>query len=136
MAEPIVELVARALVSAKPPRLEKATLTRQQQLIMGAEEYVAHLRHQPLRIGLLCREVGASERTLRNAFYNLTGKSPLSYLKTEQLNRVFRILRGAEPSDTLVKQVATVHGFNHLGQFSRDYNQLIGELPSETLRHC
>jgi hypothetical protein len=28
------------------------------------------------------------------------------------------------------------HGFNHLGQFSRDYGQLFGELPSETLRHC
>jgi AraC family ethanolamine operon transcriptional activator len=105
-------------------------------LIKSAEDYVAHLRHRPLRIGYLCREVGASERTLRNAFYNLTGKSPLSYLKTEKFNRVFRILRDTEPNDMLVKQVAIAHGFNHLSQFSRDYGQLFGELPSETLRHC
>jgi transcriptional regulator GlxA family with amidase domain len=25
-------------------------------------------------------------------------------------------------------------GFNHVGQFSRDYRQLFGELPSETLQ--
>jgi AraC family ethanolamine operon transcriptional activator len=136
MAEPIVELVARALVSSKPTHHEKISFSRQRRLIKSAEDYVAHLRHRPLRIRYLCREVSASERTLRNAFYNLTGKSPLSYLKTEKLNRVFRILRDAEPSDMLVKQVAMAHGFNHLGQFSRDYGQLFGELPSETLRHC
>jgi AraC family ethanolamine operon transcriptional activator len=136
MTEPIIELVACALVSSKPTHHEKISFNRQRRLIRSAEEYVAHLRHQPLRIGLLCREVGTSERTLRNTFHNLTGKSPLSFLKTEQLNRVFRILRDAEPSNTLVKQVAVAHGFNHLGQFSRDYNQLFGEFPSKTLRRC
>jgi AraC family ethanolamine operon transcriptional activator len=59
---------------------------------------------------------------------------PLAYLKTQQLNRVYRVLRNADFSDTMVKQVALDNGFVHLGQFSRDYKQLFGELPSETLQ--
>jgi AraC family ethanolamine operon transcriptional activator len=136
MAQFLVQLMARALVSARPPRPVKASLNRQRQLVHKAENYVAHLSDRSLRIGLLCGEIGASERTLRNAFYNVTGTSPLAYLKTQKLNRVYRVLRDADPDETLIKQVALANGFIHLGQFCKDYKQLFGELPSETLRHC
>jgi AraC family ethanolamine operon transcriptional activator len=136
MANSMVKLVAGALVSSKPLRQEKISLNRQRRLITRAEDYVAHLTDQPLRIGQLCHEIDVSERTLRNAFHNLTGTSPLTYLKAEQLNRAHRIFHDADPTETLVKQVAIANGFTHLGQFSRDYKQLFGELPSETLRHC
>ena len=99
-----------------------------------AEDYVAHLTDRPLRIGQLCREIGVSERTLRNAFCKVTDTSPLAYLKTQQLNRVYRVLRDVDPDEVLIKQVAIANGFSHLGQFCKDYKQLFGELPSETLR--
>jgi AraC family ethanolamine operon transcriptional activator len=105
-------------------------------LIRKAEDYVAHLTDRPLRIGQLCREIGVSERTLRNAFYKVTDTSPLAYLKAQQLNRVYRVLRDADPDEVLIKQVAFAKGFSHLGQFCKDYKHLFGELPSETLRHC
>ena len=64
----------------------------------------------------------------------MANTSPLAYLKIEQLNRVHRKLRDTAPDEMLIKQIALTYGFSHLGQFSRDYKQLFGELPSETLR--
>jgi AraC family ethanolamine operon transcriptional activator len=134
MARSMIELIAHALVSAQPPRQPKQSLNRQRQLIRKAEDYCAHNKDQPLRIGQLCREIDVSERTLRDAFHKLAGMPPLAYLKTEQLNRVYRTLHKADPAETLIKQIAYRNGFRHIGQFCGDYKQLFGELPSETLQ--
>jgi AraC family ethanolamine operon transcriptional activator len=134
MTRPMIELIAHALVSTQPPRSQKQSLIRQRQLIREAEAYCAHNKAQPLRIGQLCHETGLSERSLREAFHKLTGMSPLAYLKTEQLNRAYDLLRVSNPDETLVKNVALANGFTHLGQFSQDYKQLFGELPSATLQ--
>jgi len=134
MAKSIVELIARVLVSARPQRHAKASLNRSRQLIHKAEDFCGQHPNQPLRIGQLCRELGVSERTLRDAFYKLTDTSPLAYLKTQRLNQVYRELHDGEPREVLIKQFAYDNGFYHLGHFSRDYKQLFGELPSETLK--
>jgi len=134
MARSMIELMAHALVSAQPPRSQKQSLNRQRQLIRKAEDYCAHNKDQPLRIGRLCRETGISERSLRDAFHKLASMSPLAYLKTEQLNQVYRTLHNADPAEALIKQIAYRNGFRHIGQFCRDYKHLFGELPSETLQ--
>jgi len=134
MATSIVELLARTLVSAQPPRHVKAGLDRSRQLVHKAQDFSGRHANQPLRVGQLCRELGVSERTLRDAFVKLTDTSPLAYLKTERLNQVYRELRDSDPSELLIKQSAYTNGFYHLGHFCQDYKQLFGELPSETLR--
>jgi AraC family ethanolamine operon transcriptional activator len=134
MVHSLVRQIARVLVSARPPRHVKACLNRQRQLIREAENNVAHLGGQPLRVGKLCLELGIGERTMRDAFYKVTGTNPLAYLKTQRLNQVYRILGDTSPDELMIKQVAIANGFRHLGQFSRDYKQLFGEFPAETLQ--
>jgi AraC family ethanolamine operon transcriptional activator len=134
MVGAIVELLARALVSMKPPRHQKPCLIRQRRLIKKAEGYIAYLEEQPLRIGHMCRAINASERTLRDAFYNVNNMQPLEYLKALRLNEIYRLLCDAHPDDILIKQAAISNGFHHYGQFSGDYRRLFGELPSETLQ--
>ncbi len=134
MAKSTAELMTRAVVSSLPPRDRKPSWGRQRQLIDKAVDYCEYREDEVIRINLLCRELGISERTLRFAFHNLTGMPPLAFLKKQRLNRIYRILRNSDPAEMLVKQVAYPHGFSHLGQFSRDYRQLFGEAPSETLR--
>jgi AraC family ethanolamine operon transcriptional activator len=134
MARSAVERVARALVDSRPSRQTKPGLRRQRTLLRKAEEYCEHHANQPLRIGGLCRELGANERTLRHTFHELTGISPLNYLKTQRLNRVRQALHDGDPANTQVKQVALENGFFHLGHFSRGYKDLFGELPSETIQ--
>jgi AraC family ethanolamine operon transcriptional activator len=134
MAKSTADLITRAVVSSRPQRERKPSLSRQRQLIGKAVDYCASHEDEAIRINELCRELGVSERTLRFAFHSLTGMPPLAFLKTQRLNRIHRLLRKSDPAEVLVKQVAYPHGFSHLGQFSQDYRKLFGETPSETLR--
>ena len=135
MARALVELVARALVSSRSPRPPRKSVGRRFQLIRKVEDYCAQTVDQPLGIGMLCCELGISERTLWDAFHHLTDMSPLAYMKAQRLNRAYRALRAADPTEVAVKQVCYANGFFHHGQFSRDYKRLFGEAPSETLQH-
>jgi AraC family ethanolamine operon transcriptional activator len=138
MAKSLAELMVRAVVSSRPSRDRSRDRppggSRQREVVDKAIEYVDNREDGVIRISTLCRELGVSERTLRYAFHNLTGLPPLAFLKRRQLNRVHRSLLKADPAEVLVKQAAYTHGFTHLGQFSRDYSQLFGETPSETLQ--
>jgi AraC-like DNA-binding protein len=134
MAKSTVELMARVLMSAQPQRHAEFSLGRSRQLIHNAEDVCEQHPDQPLRIGQLCRELGVSERTLREAFYKLTDTNPLAFLKAQRLNRVYRELRNSDLSEMLVKQAAYSNGFYHLGHFCRDYKKLFCETPLETLR--
>ena len=58
----------------------------------------------------------------------------MAYLKQKRLEAARRTLLAASPLTTSVTEVATQWGFFHLGRFARDYSQLFGELPSETLK--
>lgn len=133
LAHDAVALVAQGLASSRVTSQSNATLQRRNELVRKAREYAADSPCTPLRIGELCRELVVSERTLRHAFCDVTGLNPLDYLKKFRLNRVKRQLRNAIAGEVLVKELAFSNGFTHLGQFSRDYQQLFGELPSQTL---
>ncbi|WP_392531001.1 helix-turn-helix domain-containing protein [Nostoc sp. C117] len=60
--------------------------------------------------------------------------SPIAYLKIQRMNGVRRTLRDADPKITTVMQVAHQWGFCSTGHFCRDYKEMFGELPSETLK--
>jgi AraC family ethanolamine operon transcriptional activator len=81
----------------------------------------------------ICTALGVSERTLRYAFREYVGLSPVAYLRACRLNRVRAVLAASNPQETKVTQVAMRFGFLHLGRFAGDYKQMFGEMPSETL---
>jgi AraC family ethanolamine operon transcriptional activator len=134
MAESLVELLGLALVSTSKARNPSRTGKRQADIIRIAREYSADHCDQPLRIWQLCRETGVSERTLRHIFQQRTGMSPHDFLKRERLNMAHRMLRDNNSNTQLIKQISHSIGFPHVGHFSRDYQKLFGELPSQTLR--
>jgi AraC family ethanolamine operon transcriptional activator len=134
MAKSTTALIVRALGSSWVPHDRKPGHSRQLQLIDKAVDYYEYREDEAIWINNLCRELGVSERTLRYAFHEQTGVSPLNFLKRQRLNRARRALREANSTEVLVKQVAFTYGFTHLGQFSRDYRQMFGEAPSEMLR--
>jgi len=100
------------------------------EIVRRAEEvYRSHVG-EPVSIAQLSSIVGVSERSLRNAFYDVYTTSPKRYLKLWQLHQVRRELRAAHAS---VTDVATLHGFFELGRFAGEYKALFGEVPSMTL---
>lgn len=59
--------------------------------------------------------------------------SPHAYIKLRRLKQVRRALRRRSCAESLVKSIASAHGFWHLDYFARDYRARFGESPSETL---
>lgn len=92
---------------------------------------IMHARlDQPPSVLALCQELGVSRRTLQNGFQAALGVSPLAYLRAVRLNAARQALKTADS----VTAAATHLGFWHFGHFAHDYQQMFGELPSESFR--
>src|SRR5690242_20248874 len=103
------------------------------QLVAAAEAHLRARLSRPMYLDDLCRLLDVSPRTLHQAFVAARGMSPGNYLKRQRLMMVHQALESTGPEPPLVKSVALDHGFWHLGHFARDYRDLFGEAPSETV---
>ncbi|MBD2603450.1 helix-turn-helix domain-containing protein [Scytonema hofmannii FACHB-248] len=102
--------------------------------VKKAEEIAQSYSDRPLTLKQLCDNLGTSSSTLSYGFQDIFGVSPMSYLKIQRLNGVRRTLKNADPNTTTVMQIAEHWGFWSGGHLCRDYKEMFGELPSETLR--
>ncbi|WP_163340705.1 helix-turn-helix domain-containing protein [Desulfopila sp. IMCC35008] len=89
---------------------------------------------QPISVRDLCAVAGVSEPTLQYLFQWKYGITPMAYLKRVRLNDVRKVLYREIPGKLKIADIANRRGFWHMGQFAKDYHQLFGELPSDTLR--
>ena len=96
------------------------------------EEFAASSQYQSVTLTELCRASGASERRVRQAFYESYGMSPTAYLRVAALHEVRRALLGKSPSRGAITRVASDYGFWHLSRFAGQYRALFGESPSAT----
>src|SRR5262245_15401307 len=104
-------------------------------IVRRAEEFFKCHVGEPVSIAQLSAVSGVSERSLRNAFYDVCTTSPKRYLRLLQLHQVRRALRAPSEAAT-VTDVATLHGFFELGRFAGEYKALFGEVPSQTLHRA
>lgn len=108
------------------------TPTAQKRLVDRACDYALSQLDEPLSILDLCRDLGASRRKLQYCFQGTLGINAVAYLRALRLNAVHRELRG-RTSTVSVQDIATRWGFSHLSRFSREYREMFGECPSQTL---
>jgi len=95
-------------------------------------QFLDHHLDEPVTVTQLCEITNVSRRTLQYSFESILGISPIQYLRISRLNGVRRSLVQA-PSSQAVSDIAAQWGFWHLSQFAKDYKQLFGERPSQTL---
>jgi AraC-like DNA-binding protein len=88
---------------------------------------------RPIRVDELAAAAGVSQWTLRRAFKEWYGISPLRYLRLRELHQVHRKLKASDPEETTITDVLSGHGVSEFGRFASPYGALFGELPSETL---
>ena len=81
----------------------------------------------------LCEVTGASERRVRDAFYERCGTAPMTHLRIAALIEVRRHLLDGPVVRDAVTRTATDYGFFHLSRFAAQYRALFGESPSETV---
>ncbi len=104
------------------------------QIVRTCEDYTLNLEGRRPYVSELCATANVSERTLQNAFNDIMGMSPLTYLHRLRLHRARDELRKAKSGSTTVTDVAMNWGFWHFGEFSRAYKNCFGEVPSRTLK--
>ena len=112
------------------------TPVRKRGIVYRAEAFVRGHGSQGVSVAELSKVTGVSERSLRNAFYDVYSTSPKRYIQLCRLHRVRRALRATRGDGKTVTEVATDHGFFELGRFAGAYKSLFGEAPSETLSHA
>jgi AraC-like DNA-binding protein len=101
------------------------------EIVTTCDAYASARRYQGITSLGLSRVAGYSERRIRAAFTEITGVSPMRFMRSRALHEVrLDLLSGAAPS---VTDVAFMWGFTELGRFSRTYWSQFGELPSATL---
>lgn len=104
------------------------------QIVRTCEDYTLNVEGCRPYMSELCAAANVSERTLQNAFNNIMGMSPLTFLHRLRLHRARDELRKAESGSATVTDVAMNWGFWQFGEFSRAYKNCFGELPSKTLK--
>ncbi len=99
----------------------------------ACEDRAIEMHYQGVTLADLCIASGASERRVRDAFYECYAMSPMAYLRIAALHGVRHTLldspRGRDP----VSRSAADFGFWHLSRFAGQYRALFGESPSATL---
>jgi AraC-like DNA-binding protein len=105
-----------------------------EEIIHRAGQLFAEREGEHVSLEELVEATQVSERTLRTAFNECYGVSPVRYLQLRNLHRVHRALRKAEPDEASVADVLLRHGEWEFGRFATRYRRLFGERPSETLK--
>jgi len=114
------------------PASTQRTRVQYQNLVSKVRQRVLADPETPPNIADLCTQLHVSRRALQNGIEEITGLSPLTYIRSLRLNEVRRALRadGSRP----ISSVAYDWGFSHLSQFAQDYRRQFGELPSAAQR--
>ncbi|SDN79265.1 AraC family transcriptional regulator, ethanolamine operon transcriptional activator [Polaromonas sp. JS666] len=128
MLDTVMEQLGRVL--APTGGVDSVSIHGHWALTRRARELVHTQLDQPPTVLALCEQLGVSRRTLQNGFQTALGISPLAYLRAVRLNAARQALKTA----TSVTAAATDLGFWHFGHFAHDYQQMFGELPSESFR--
>jgi AraC-like DNA-binding protein len=102
-------------------------------VIKRSREYIeAHLL-EPIQIGEVCHCAATSISKLERMFRHELQMSPSQYILKRRLIAANKALKQNDSGYANVTQVATDHGFSHLGRFASAYNAHFGELPSKTI---
>ena len=128
----VAELLARALTESHDPilRLPRRRIIQLQALDRARAFIDGHLG-ETIRMTDLCHHAGVSLKTLERLFRRELQASPSEYVERSRLDRVRRILAGGADSGRTVTEIATEHGFRHLGRFAAAYRRQFGEYPSQ-----
>jgi len=101
-----------------------------------AREYIHARLLEPLPLSELCRHAGLKVRTLETGFREVTGLTPVAYIRSLRLNAVRRALLDSSARHQPISELALDNGFWHLSQFATDYRKLFGETPTNSRRRC
>lgn len=98
-------------------------------LLNKATRYLEeNLTHSQLSVENLSRELGMSRTSLYNKILELTGQTPVEYIRSYRLQRAAQLM---EKSDMTIAEIAYEVGFSSPNYFARSFRAQFNMLPSE-----
>jgi AraC family transcriptional regulator, ethanolamine operon transcriptional activator len=102
-----------------------------------ARDYIHSRLSEPLRLAELCRQAHLQIRSLEYGFREVTGLTPVAYIRSLRLNAVRSALQQTTSGpQRSISEIAMDVGFWHLSQFATDYRRFFGETPTATRRRA
>jgi AraC-like DNA-binding protein len=103
--------------------------------VRKARAFIASHLQEDIKLGDIAAATNVCSRLLQKAFSHHCGCSPMRFVTQSRLQRIRQELETAT-SDTKIVDVMMSYGFTQGGKFAKEYQQLFGEKPSQTLRRC
>ena len=103
-------------------------------IVRRALDYIEQNIKSPVRLSVMCNELGTSVRNLQLQFKKHLNITPKRAVEQSRLASLRGRLLNESAEDVTVSQLACEQGFSHHSQLARDYFRAFGELPSQTLR--
>jgi AraC-like DNA-binding protein len=101
--------------------------------VRKAQMFIEANLHEDIKLADIVAAVGVCPRLLQKAFSYHCGCSPMRFLTQARLQRIRQDLERSA-HDTKIVDVMMHYGFTQGGKFAKEYQQLFGEKPSETLK--
>lgn len=130
----VMAMAGCGIEQADAERPARDARVQQRIAVERAREYIRGKLAEPLPLSELCRYAHVQARSLEYGFREITGLSPIAYVKSLRLNAVRRDLSRSDAAEHSISEIALDHGFWHLSQFAADYRKFFGETPTST-RH-
>jgi AraC family ethanolamine operon transcriptional activator len=134
LEERVLAALCAALTAGNPPRPGPLAARNRWRCVRAVRDYAQSHLSEGLDLETLCRISDVSARSLTTAFREVTGLSPLQFIKARRLAAARTALASAHRTGMSVKSIALRLGFWHLGNFARDYKAQFGENPSATMQ--
>jgi signal transduction histidine kinase/DNA-binding response OmpR family regulator/ligand-binding sensor domain-containing protein len=129
--ERLIELGKQRLRSRVQSNLSPTDLvitSMDEKLLQDAREYVeAHIGNSELSVEELSRKLGMSRVNLYKKLLQLSGKTPIEFIRIIRLKRAAQLLR---ESQMHVSEIAFEVGFNNPKYFAKYFKEEYGVLPS------
>ena len=127
--ESIVNAIVK-VIGEQTPLVHK--LTAGEKSAIGIRLFLLHSLEENISISQLSNLYDISERTFQNSFKALYGMTPKYFIQMLKLNKVHEDLHSYACQDLTISKIAMKWGFTHFGRFSKSYQNVFGELPSQT----
>jgi AraC-like DNA-binding protein len=98
-----------------------------------AQLFIKSHLHEEIKLGDIATATGVCPRLLQKAFSNHCDCSPMRFVTLARLHQVRQELTQAS-TNTKIVDVMMQYQFTQGGKFAKEYHQLFGEKPSETLK--
>lgn len=109
------------------------TNTSHERIVSRGLSYIESNPQQAISLDTLSKNVYASRRAVQYAFAELTGLTPLQYIKTNRMNHIRRQLLCADRQVANVSDILHECNITNFGRFSVEYRKLFEEGPKETI---